>query len=141
MEIYRQSERYAAKIEPKIIELPDKESLVFEVNEGPLIKISKIKFIGNQQFSDQALRNIIASRERKWYIFLSSNDKYDPARLALDEQKLRQFYYRMDMLIFHSRSSGELLPDLSGFVLTFHIDEGKQYTVSDVVIKSEIKRQ
>ena len=141
MEIYRQSGRYAAKIEPKIIELPDKRvDLVFEVNEGPLIKISKIKFIGNQQFSDRALRNIIASRERKWYIFLSSNDKYDPARLALDEQKLRQFYLQNGYANFSIlRSSGELLPDRSGFVLTFHVDEGKQYTVSDVVIKSEIE--
>lgn len=141
MEVYRQSGRYAAKIEPKIIELPDKRvDLIFEVNEGPLIKISKIKFIGNQQFSDRALRNVITSREKKWYIFLSSNDKYDPARLALDEQNLRQFYLRNGYADFSIiRSSGELLPDRSGFVLTFHVQEGDQYTISDVIIDSKIE--
>lgn len=141
MEVYRQSGRYAAKIEPKIIELPDKRvDLIFEVNEGPLIKISKVKFIGNEQYSDRALRNIIASREKKWYIFLSSNDKYDPARLALDEQKLRQFYLQNGYANFSIlRSSGELLPDRSGFVLTFHVDEGQQYTVSDIVVNSKIE--
>lgn len=141
METYRQNGRYAAKIEPKIIELPDKRiDLIFEVNEGPLIKISKIKFIGNQEFSDRALRNVVVSRERKWYIFLTSNDKYDPARLALDEQSLRQFYLQNGYADFSIlRSSGELLPDRQGFVLTFHVDEGKQYTVSDIVINSEIE--
>ena len=50
IEIYRQSGRYAATIEPKIIELPDKRvDLVFEVDEGPLVKIQKIKFIGNNE--------------------------------------------------------------------------------------------
>ena len=141
MEVYRQNGRYAATIEPKIIELPDKRvDLIFEVDEGPLIKISKIKFIGNQQFSDRALRNVITSRERKWYIFLSRNDKYDAARLALDEQQLREFYLQNGFADFGVlRSSGELLPDRSGFVLTFLIDEGQQYTVSDVVINSGIE--
>ena len=141
MEVYRQNGRYAATIEPKIIELPDKRvDLVFEVDEGPLIKISKIKFIGNQEFSDRALRNVIASREKKWYVFLSSNDKYDAARLALDEQQLREFYLQNGFADFSVvRSSGELLPDRSGFILTFHIDEGEQYTVSDVVINSDIE--
>jgi outer membrane protein insertion porin family len=141
MEVYRQNGRYAATIEPKIIELPDKRvDLIFEVDEGPLIKISKIKFIGNQQFSDRALRNVITSRERKWYIFFSGNDKYDAARLALDEQQLREFYLQNGFADFGVlRSSGELLPDRSGFVLTFLVDEGQQYTVSDVVINSGIE--
>ena len=141
MEVYRQNGRYAAIIEPKIIELPEKRvDLVFEVDEGPLIKISKIKFIGNQQFSDRALRNVIASREKKWYVFLSSNDKYDAARLALDEQELREFYLQNGFADFSVlRSSGELLPDRSGFILTFHLNEGEQYTVSDVVINSDIE--
>jgi outer membrane protein insertion porin family len=141
MEVYRQNGRYAATIEPKIIELPDKRvDLIFEVDEGPLIKISKVKFIGNQQFSDRALRNVITSRERKWYIFFSGNDKYDAARLALDEQQLREFYLQNGFADFGVlRSSGELLPDRSGFVLTFLVDEGQQYTVSDVVINSGIE--
>ena len=141
IEAYRQNGRYAATIEPKIIHLPEKRvDLVFEVDEGPLIKISKIKFIGNQQFSDRALRNVIASREQKWYIFLARNDKYDAARLTLDEQRLREFYLQngyADISIL--RSSGELLADRSAFVLTFHINEGAQYSVADVAINSEIE--
>ncbi len=141
VEVYRQAGRYAAVIEPKIIELPDNRvDLVFEVDEGPLIKISSIKFIGNEAFSDRALKNVIESRESKWYIFLASNDKYDANRLNIDTQRLRQFYLQngyADVSI--PRSSGELLPDRSGFVLTFQIEENQPYTVGEITVTSEIE--
>ena len=141
MEIYRQSGRYAAVIQPKIIQLPDRRvDLVFEIDEGPLIKISRIKFIGNEAYSDRALKNVIESREAKWYIFLGANDKYDARRLTLDAQKLRQFYLQngyanVDVV----RSTGELLADRSGFVLTFQIEEGQLYSVNSVQVSSEIE--
>ena len=141
MEIYRQNGRYAAVIEPKIIQLPDRRvDLVFEIDEGPLIKISRIKFIGNEAFSDRALRNVIESREAKWYIFFTANDKYDPGRLALDTQKLRQFYLQNGHAnVEIVRSTGELLADRSGFVLSFQIEEGQVYSVNSVRVESEIE--
>ena len=141
IEIYRQSGRYAAVIEPKIINLPERRvDLVFEVDEGPLIKISSVRFIGNEAFSDRALRNVIESREARWYILFSANDKYDAGRLSLDSQRLRQFYLQngyanVDVV----RATGELLADRSGFVLTFQIEEGEQYTVNSVAAVSEIE--
>ncbi len=141
IEIYRQSGRYAATIEPKIIELPDKRvDLVFEINEGPLVKIKKIKFIGNESFSDRALRSVIQSREEKWYVFFTADDKYDANRLNLDVQKLRQFYLQNGFAdIDVSRATGELLADRSGFVLTFVLEEGQVYSVNQVSISSEIE--
>jgi len=141
IEIYRQSGRYAATIEPKIIELPDKRvDLVFEIDEGPLVKIKRIKFIGNEAFSDRALKSVIQSREEKWYVFFTPDDKYDANRLNLDVQKLRQFYLQNGFAdIDVSRATGELLADRSGFVLTFVLEEGQVFTVNDVSIKSEIE--
>ena len=140
IEIYRQSGRYAATIEPKIIELPDKRvDLVFEVDEGPLVKIQKIKFIGNNEYSDRALRGVIQSRETKWYVLFTPDDKYDVGRLKLDAQKLRQFYLQNGFAdIEVVQSQGELKADRSGFVLTFVIEEGGVYTVNDINITSEI---
>ena len=141
IEAYRQNGRYAAVIEPKIIRLPERRvDLVFEIDEGPLIKISRIKFIGNEVFSDRALKNVIESREAKWYIFFTANDKYDTGRLALDEQKLRQFYLQNGHAnVEIVRSTGELLADRSGFVLTFQIEEGQVYSVNSVQVVSEIE--
>ena len=141
IEIYRQSGRYAATIEPKIIELPNKRvDLVFEVNEGPLVKIHNIKFVGNEEYSDRALKGVIQSRETKWYVIFTPDDKYDSGRLKLDAQKLRQFYLQNGFAnIEIVQSKGELKADRSGFVLTFVVEEGGIYTINDVNITSDIE--
>ena len=76
LDVYRAGGRFAAVVEPKIIELDENRvDLVFEVDEGPLIKINSIVFSGNQNFSDRALRQAIVSREQRWWAFLTPNDK------------------------------------------------------------------
>ena len=93
IDVYRAGGRFAAVVEPKIIELDNSRvNLVFEINEGPLIKIDSISFSGNASFSDRELRQVIASREERWWAFLSANDKYDEGRLDYDTRLLRQFY-------------------------------------------------
>ena len=78
IDVYRAGGRFAAVVEPKIIELDNNRvDLVFEVEEGPLIKISSILFSGNASFSDRELRQTIASREKRWWAFLTANDKWD----------------------------------------------------------------
>ena len=140
LDFYRLSGRYGAVVEPKIIRLENNRvDLVFEVDEGPLIKISKIKFSGNQNFSDRALRQVIASRQVRWWAFLSSNDKYDENRLNFDIRLLRQFYLARGYAdIAVKRAQGGLLPDRSGFVITFEIDEGPEYQVGDINFTSQI---
>ena len=57
IDVYRAGGRFAAVIEPKIIKLDENRvDLVFEINEGPLIKIESISFSGNLAFSDRQLR-------------------------------------------------------------------------------------
>ena len=53
-DIYRRSGRFAATIEPKVIQLPqNRVDLVFEVNEGPVTGIRRINFIGNSPLQRQ----------------------------------------------------------------------------------------
>ncbi len=51
--LYRRSGRFAATVEPKIIELPqNRVDVIFEINEGPITGVEKIRFIGNKEFAD-----------------------------------------------------------------------------------------
>ena len=141
LNIYRLSGRYAARIEPQIIKLENNRvDLVFEVDEGPLIKIASIKFSGNDAFSDRALRQVISSRVERWWAFLSPTDKYDEARLDFDVRLLRQFYLTRGYAdIDVSRAQGGLLPDRSGFAVTFELEEGVRYRNGALSITSEIE--
>jgi len=141
LDVYRAGGRFAAVVEPKIIELDENRvDLVFEVDEGPLIKINSIVFSGNQNFSDRALGQAIVSREQRWWAFLTPNDKYDEGRLDYDVRLLRQYYLSRGYADINvSRARGGLLPDRSGFAITFLIDEGVRYKVNNINMTSEIE--
>ena len=141
LDIYRLSGRFAAEVVPKVIRLENNRvDLVFEVDEGELIKIESIRFIGNKNFSDIALRQVISSRKRRWWAFLSGADKYDPARLDYDVRLLRQFYLSRGYADINvDRVQGGLLRDRSGFAVTFAVDEGPRYKLGDISFASEIE--
>ena len=93
LDIYRRSGRFGATVEPKVIQLSENRvDLVYEIDEGPSTGIRAITFIGNKQFSDGTLRDVIQTDESAFYRFLTSNDTYDPDRLSFDRELLRRFY-------------------------------------------------
>ena len=68
LNLYQRSGRYAAKVEPKIIERDqNRVDVVFEVFEGEKTYIENIGFVGNEAFDDGDLRGQILSEE---YSFL-----------------------------------------------------------------------
>ena len=141
LELYRRNGRYGATVEPKVIHLPqNRVDLVFEINEGPLTEIERIVFIGNQAFDDGDLRGVIQTKESAWYRILSSDDTYDPDRLAFDQELLRRFYLSRGYADFNVRSAiAELTPDGKSFVITFTVDEGEPYDFGEIAIDSRLR--
>lgn len=141
LELYRRSGRFAAQVEPKVIQLPqNRVDLVFEISEGPKTTVSKINFIGNKRFSQGDLRSEIATRESRWWRFLTSDDTYDPDRLAYDRELLRQFYLSKGYADFRVVSAvAELSPDKKDFYITFTIEEGEVYDFGEIDVESEIR--
>jgi outer membrane protein insertion porin family len=141
LELYRRNGRFAATVEPQVIELPENRvDLVFEINEGPLTQVERIVFIGNEAYSDSTLRDVIQTRERRWYRFLTADDTYDPDRLAFDQELLRRFYLSRGYADFNVRSAiAELTPDGRSFVITFTVEEGERYQFGDVELESRLR--
>ncbi|MBL4906086.1 MAG: outer membrane protein assembly factor BamA [Sneathiella sp.] len=139
--VYRRNGRFAAVVEPKVIQLPENRvDLVFEINEGEETGIKKIRFVGNKKFSDKRLLRQISTDETRWYNFLSDSDTYDPDRLTFDRELLRKYYLSKGYADFRVVSAiAELTPDRDGFFITFAVDEGRQYTFGKIDIASEIK--
>lgn len=132
--LYRRSGRFAATVEPKVIRLEqNRVDLVFEINEGPLTEIASIRFIGNKEFSDGKLKDVIQTKESRWYRVFSSDDSYDPDRLAFDRELLRRYYLREGYADFNVVSSvAELQPNKEAFFVTFVIEEGPRYEFGTV---------
>ncbi len=138
IEVYRQNGRFAAKIEPKVIKRPqNRVDLIFEIKEGHLTKVHNISFVGNRKFSDRELRNVLQTKESAWYRFLDPQDTYDPDKLAFDRELLRKFYLNKGYADFRVISAvAELIPNRSGFIITFTIEEGKRYRFNKIGVKA-----
>ncbi len=141
LSIYRRSGRFAATVEPKVIQLPqNRVDLVYEINEGELTEIRSIRFVGNREFSDSRLRGVIRTKETIWWRFFSSDDKYDPDRLTFDRELLRRFYLTDGFADFRVISAvAELTPDRKDFFITFTVDEGARYRFGKVEIEVRLR--
>ena len=81
LDLYRRSGRFAATVEPKVIQQPqNRVDLVFEITEGKSTDIDSINFVGNKVFDNADLEEVISTKQSRWYRFLSSDDTYDPDR-------------------------------------------------------------
>jgi outer membrane protein insertion porin family len=141
LDIYRRSGRFAATVEPKVIPLDqNRVDLVFEIHEGDITEVRRIDFVGNKVFDDSDLRGEILTQESAWYRFLSANDTYDPDRLTVDRESLRNFYLKEGYADFRVISSvAELSPDRNAFFITFTVEEGERYTFGAIDVKTTLK--
>ncbi len=141
IELYRRQGRFAASVEPKIVQLDqNRVDVVFEVEEGARSRVRQINVLGNEAFSDNRLRSEMATRQASWWNILQSNDTYDPDRLAFDQQKLRQFYLTEGYADFRVISAvAELTPDRRDFIITYVVEEGPRYRFGDIAVESNIR--
>jgi len=142
LELYRRQGRFAARVEPKIVQLDqNRVDVVFEVYEGDLAKIRRINIIGNKEFKDDRLRKEMYSRQAGGLLsFFKSNDTYDPDRLAADQQKLRAYYLTQGYADFRVVSAlAELTPDRKDFVITYVIEEGPRYKFGTIEADSALR--
>ena len=142
IELYRRQGRFAASVEPKIVQLDqNRVDLVFEITEGDKSKVRAINIIGNQEYSDWRLRKEMYTRQAGGLLsFLKQNDSYDPDRLAADQQKLRAFYLTEGYADFRVVSAlAELTPDRRDFVITYVVEEGPRYRFGTIEADSALR--
>jgi outer membrane protein insertion porin family len=141
LDLYRRSGRFAASVDPKIVKLEqNRVDLVFEINEGKRTGIRSIKFVGNDHFSTDELKQTINTRESAWWRIFSSSDYYDPDRMNYDKELLRRFYLNEGYVDFRVTSAvAELTPGRDDFFVTFSVDEGPRYKFGKITVTSEIK--
>jgi outer membrane protein insertion porin family len=139
--LYRRSGRYDVTVVPKIIELPNSRvDLVYEISEGAKTTIRSIEFVGNRAYSSFRLKEVIKTTPTNWLSFLQSTNVYDQDRLEADRELLRRFYLKhgyVDVRIVGAVA--EFDPAQSGFNVTFTIEEGEQYRVGMVDIRSNVR--
>ena len=142
IELYRRSGRIAATVTPKIVELPQKRvDLIFEIDEGQKSGVLGVNFLGNVEFSDNDLKDVVVTEESAWYRFFSNNANYDPDRLEYDKEQLRKHYRNRGFYDFRVISAiAELSPARNGFAITYTLEEGPEYKFGKISVETELKK-
>ncbi len=141
LDLYARRGYFNASVEPKVIRLDqNRVDVVFQIDDGQVTLVSRITIVGNKNFSQSRLTDVIDSREQRWWRFLSSSDQYDPERLNYDKELLRRFYLKKGYADFEVRDArAELSPDRTSFFVTYTISEGERYHVGKVAVNSQLR--
>lgn len=141
LELYRRGGRFAATVEPKIIQLEqNRVDLVYEISEGQPTYVRRIAFVGNKRYDQDKLREVLQTKEERWYRFLSTDDTYDPDRVTYDRELLRRFFLKHGFADFRVSSAiAELTPSREGFFITYTIDEGERYKFGSSTINANLR--
>jgi outer membrane protein insertion porin family len=142
IELYRAKGRFATTVTPKVTPLDQNRiDVIYEVDEGPKTGIAKVNFIGNEIYTDNELRGVILTKESRWWRFFTNYDNYDPDRLEYERQLLREHYGQNGYADFQVVSAvAELTPDRKDFFVTFTVEEGPQYRVGEVRVKTTLAK-
>ncbi|MFC5344463.1 outer membrane protein assembly factor BamA [Brevundimonas staleyi] len=142
IELYRLSGRISATVTPKLVQLEqNRVDVVFEIDEGPETGVQSITFLGNSAFSDGELREVMVTKQSRWWRLFTKNDNYDPGRLDYDREQLRKFYTNRGYYDFRITSAvAELKPDDSAFAMTLTLDEGDRYNFGEINVVTQNDR-
>lgn len=139
-EAYRVTGRLTATATPQIIRRADNRvDLVFSVSEGAVVETQRIAFVGNRDYSDRRLRQILESTQAGLFNALIRSDTFIQDRIALDQQLLTDFYQDRGYIDFSILSvTPELSRDRGAYYVTFNIQEGQSYTMGNLSVVSQM---
>jgi outer membrane protein insertion porin family len=117
--------------------------LIFVIDEGSKNEIRKIRFEGNNAFTDPELRKEMKTKEKGWFSWLTKSGRFESNQLDTDLDAILDYY--KDKGYLRASSPGiRREPVSDGRVdLVIPINEGEKYTVAGVgfgkmtVFKSE----
>jgi len=107
----------------------------FTIKEGPRTRLDKIRFKGNETFSDKKLRALMTTKPR--WLFWGRN--FDRRTLQIDIDKIAQFYKENGYLDAVVSSDLEYSWDKRRLTVVVDVVEGMRYTVGDVTVRGAEK--
>jgi outer membrane protein insertion porin family len=133
---YVASGKYSVNVKASVAELErNRVGIVFNVVEGEVSKIKQINIVGNRDYKEAALLDMMKLHTPDWLSWYTKNDQYSKQKLAADIEAIRSFYMDNGYLEFRVDSTQvSISPDKKDIYITLNLSEGEKYTVSKVEI-------
>jgi len=137
-EFYRQLGYYNVEIRDSVKDLPNNEvALLYQVDEGTKVYITKIAFVGNTKFSERKLKGLMETSEKGFFSWITKSGLLDRKKLDFDLTKITAFYHN-NGYIKAKTGEPEVVVEEKGITITIEIIEGEQYTVGEVKLEGDL---
>jgi len=105
-------------------------NLIYSIEKGIRNKISKIYFIGDKgKVRAKRLRDVVTSKEARFWKVLSRNIYLNPDRIELDKRLLKNYFLGLGYYNVEVLSSSVELKNESNVELTFSVNAGKRFRI------------
>lgn len=135
-ELYRNKGYYLAQVTVDESELESEGNIIFRVREGERIKVTAIRFEGNNSFTPRQVRSVIKTTEA--WIF--DKGVIDDTVLDGDVAAIVKFYLDRGYLDVRASRRVQPSPDGHEAIITFLVEEGPQYTLRDISFVNASRR-
>ena len=102
-------------------------------------KIARIEFSGNEKFSDDPLRDAMATKERPWYRFWEHRPLFEPVTFKTDLERLRRFYESEGYYSAVISYDLDVNPEEESIVVRITVREGAAVVVSEIDVAVTLK--
>ncbi len=139
-EQYYDRGKYGVRINADVEERPNNTVRVkIDVEEGDRAKIRQVNIVGNESFPENEIRQDFNLDTANWLSWIRQDDRYDKQGLEGDLETLRSFYMDRGYADFRIESTQVAIsPNKKDMFVTIAIDEGEQYTVTDVELVGDM---
>ncbi|TAN60996.1 outer membrane protein assembly factor BamA [bacterium] len=137
--VYAEEGYYLAKITPVLESDGVEATIVFKINEGPEVKVKRITFIGNANFSKSDLLDAIETSEVGWWSFVSGSGKFNEYVFQNDLALIINHYFNNGYINADIVDHRVLLSDdKKWFYVTIAVNEGEQFKVASLDVKGDM---
>src|SRR3989339_827437 len=126
--------RVQVHAESKVVD--GKTVVVFNVEEGPKIRIAKITFTGNNNFKRRKLVKQMESRQKHFPAFIFPG-RFEQKKFESDIVKVKEFYMNNGWLDVDVGWEITYNEDNTRMFLNIHVKEGERYYVESLRIQGE----
>ncbi|MHC4195056.1 MAG: outer membrane protein assembly factor BamA [Planctomycetota bacterium] len=105
--------------------------VIYNIEEGPRVKIAAATFSGNSVLATKSLRKVVKTKKKRFFVF---SRYYVEDRVDADVTKLQDAYYKKGFLDIDVKLQKRFSEDKTKIYLTFAINEGPVYTVERINI-------
>lgn len=112
--------------------------VIFQVNEGERAGIAAINFTGNNAISSGNLKGAMLTKETGILSWLLRDDTYDERKLAVDRERVRQYYANRGYPDAQVNAVAEYDAARNAYFINFTVNEGQRYEFGNIGIETSI---